>query len=70
LVTPECQSPLNYENEIICWHFDHKENRAVKGINLLSAFYHSEKGGQTVRLPGYRVIAKNEVKFTYILADS
>jgi hypothetical protein len=98
------EKPFMDENEIICWHFDHKENRAVKGINLLSAFYHSEKGGQTVRLPtGYRVIAKteeyideksgdlkrrspvtknemmqemikrhiqNEVKFTYILADS
>jgi hypothetical protein len=92
------------ENEIICWHFDHKENKTVKGINLLSAFYHSEKNGQSVRLPtGYRVIAKteeytdeksgerkrrspvtknemmqemikrhmqNQVKFTYILADS
>jgi hypothetical protein len=98
------EKPYTDENDIICWHFDHKENRAVKGINLLSAFYHSEKDGQTVRLPtGYRVIAKteeyldeksgklkrrspvtknemmremikrhiqNEVKFTYILADS
>ena len=98
------EKPYMDENDIICWHYDHKENRAVKGINLLSAFYHSEKGGQAVRLPiGYRVIAKtegyideksgeqkrkspvtknemmqemikrhmqNQVKFTYILADS
>jgi hypothetical protein len=49
------------ENEIICWHFDHKGNKAVKGINLLSAFYHSERGGQTARLPtDYQVIAKTE----------
>ena len=49
------------ENEIICWHFDSKEGKAVKGINLLSAFYSSERGGETVRLPiGYRIIAKTE----------
>ena len=55
------EKPYMDENEIICWHFDHKENRAVKGINLLSAFYHGEKGEQTVRLPtGYHVIAKTE----------
>jgi uncharacterized protein (UPF0297 family) len=55
------EKPYMDENEIICWHFDHKENKTVKGINLLSAFYHCEKGWQTVRLPiGYRVIAKTE----------
>jgi hypothetical protein len=98
------EKPYMDENEIISWYFDHKENKAVKGINLLSAFYHSEKDGQTVRVPiGFRIIAKteeyidgksgekkrrspvtknkmmqemirrhiqNQVKFTYILADS
>jgi hypothetical protein len=55
------EKPYMEENEIICGHFDHKENKAVKGINLLSAFYHSEKNGQTVRLPtGFRIIAKTE----------
>jgi hypothetical protein len=55
------EKPYMDENEIICWHFDHKENKTVKGINLLSAFYHSEKDGQTIRLPtGYRIIAKTE----------
>src|SRR5215510_11349171 len=49
------------ENEIICWHYDSKEGKAVKGVNLFSAFYTSEKGGQTVRLPiGYRIISKTE----------
>jgi hypothetical protein len=55
------EKPYMDENEIICWYFDHKENKAVKGMNVLSAFYHSEKSGQTVRLPiDYRVIAKTE----------
>jgi hypothetical protein len=55
------EKPYMDENETICWHFDHKENKAVKGINLLSAFYHSEKDGRAVRLPiDYRVIAKTE----------
>ena len=55
------EKPYMDENEIICWHFDHKENKAVKGINLLSAFYHCEKDGQIARLPiGFRIIAKTE----------
>jgi hypothetical protein len=55
------EKPYMSKNEIICWHFDHKESKAVKGINLLSTFYHSEKGGQAVRLPiGCRIIAKTE----------
>jgi hypothetical protein len=58
------EKPYMDENEIVCWHFDHKENKAVKGINLLSAFYHCEKDGQTVRLPtGFRIIAQTEENF-------
>jgi len=49
------------ENEIISWHYDNKEGRTVKGINLLSAFYSSEKFGQIMRIPiGYRIIEKTE----------
>ena len=29
------------ENEIMCWHYDHCKGRAVKGINVLNALYHS-----------------------------
>src|SRR5215471_8419045 len=55
------EKPYMDENEIICWHFDSKEVKAVKGVNLLSAFYSSQKDGQTIRLPiGYRIIAKTE----------
>ena len=49
------------ENEIICWHYDNKEGKAIKGINLMSAFYSSEKAGQTLRVPiGYKIISKTE----------
>ena len=55
------EKPYMDENEIICWHYDSKEGKAVKGINLLTAFYNSEKAGQILRLPiGFRVIAKTE----------
>jgi hypothetical protein len=55
------EKPYMDENEIICWHYDHIENKPVKGINLLSAFYYSERDGQTIRLPtGFRIIAKTE----------
>lgn len=35
------------ESELICWHYDHTINRAVKGVNFLTAFV--ETGG--MRLP-------------------
>ena len=45
------------ENEIICWHYDHTKGRNVKGINFLTALYHS----QGVSLPvAFHLIAKSE----------
>jgi hypothetical protein len=45
------------ENEIICWHWDHCKNRNVKGINFVSALYHSRE----VSLPvGFEIVAKTE----------
>ena len=55
------EKPYMDENGIICWHYDNKEGKAVKGINLLSSFYSSEKAGQALRVPiGFRVIEKTE----------
>jgi hypothetical protein len=31
--------PHTDENELICWHFDHTQNRSVKGVNLLNCVY-------------------------------
>jgi hypothetical protein len=55
------KKPYTDGNEIICRHFDAKEGKAVKGINLLSTFYSCGKAGQNVRMPiGCRIIAKAE----------
>jgi DDE superfamily endonuclease len=35
------EKPWTDESELICWHFDHCQNRTVKGINLLNALYYS-----------------------------
>ena len=37
------EKPYTDENEIVGWFYDHSENRNKKGINLLTAFYHSQK---------------------------
>jgi hypothetical protein len=51
------EKPYTDENDIICWHYDHSKDRMVKGINFISALYHS--GG--VSLPvGFSLIAKTE----------
>lgn len=51
------EKPYTDENEIVCWHYDHAQDRQVKGINFLSALYHA----QDVSLPvGFRLVAKTE----------
>ena len=34
--------PYTDENDLICWHWDHSKKRNEKGINLLTAFYHTQ----------------------------
>ena len=51
------EKPFTDENDIICWHYDHSQSRAVKGINFLTALYHS----QGVSFPvSFALIAKTE----------
>lgn len=55
------EKPFTDENALNCWHWDHSQSRTVKGINLLSAFYHSNlnNGAEPLRVPvGYELITK------------
>ena len=36
------QKPHTDENALICWQYDHSQNRSVKGINLLHCVYHAD----------------------------
>jgi hypothetical protein len=36
--------PYTDESELICWHWDHSRDASVKGVNLLTALYHSPVG--------------------------
>jgi hypothetical protein len=49
------EKPYMDEYEIVCWYYDHKGNRLIKGINLLTAFYIAGKGkpAGTDRIRGY-----------------
>ena len=55
LVFDDCIIEKQYsdENPLICWHWDHAKGRNTKGINLLSAFYVTQKNetSESVRLP-------------------
>ncbi|MBI1802176.1 MAG: hypothetical protein HY259_07415 [Chloroflexi bacterium] len=33
------EKPYTDENEWVCWHYDHTQGHAVKGINLITALY-------------------------------
>ncbi|MGD0613641.1 MAG: transposase [Anaerolineales bacterium] len=51
------EKPYTDENEIICWHYDHTQQRNVKGINFVTCLYHH----RGMSLPvGFELIAKTE----------
>ena len=33
------EKPYTDENEIVYWHWDHSQNRNIKGINFITALY-------------------------------
>jgi hypothetical protein len=51
------EKPYTDENEIICWHYDHSKQQNVKGINFVSALYHSQ--GATLPVC-YDIVDKTE----------
>ena len=55
------EKPYTDESELITWHFDHSKGKSVKGIGLLTAFYHTQSKEHTtaLRIPvGYELIRK------------
>ena len=34
------EKPYTDENEVMCWHYDHSQGRAVQGFNLLNCLYY------------------------------
>ena len=51
------EKPYTDENEIICWHYDHAQQRSIKGINFVTCLYHN----QGVSLPvGFELVQKTE----------
>jgi len=51
------EKPYTDENEIICWHYDHSQNRSVKGINFMTCLYHA--GGYSLPV-GFSIVSKTE----------
>jgi len=45
--------PYTDENDLICWHWNHSNNRNEKGINLLTAFLHTQSAtsSEPLRVP-------------------
>ena len=54
------EKPHTDENEVICWHYDHSQNRSVKGINLLHCVYHASE----VSLPVTYELVRKPILFT------
>ena len=56
------EKPYTDVNDIVCWHYDHSTDRQVKGINFLTALYHSHSQAEEgISLPvGFALVAKTE----------
>jgi hypothetical protein len=57
------EKPYTDESPLICWHYDHSKDRMTKGINFISALYHSQEtslpvGIQLVVKPDYETDPK------------
>ena len=51
------EKPYTDENDIICWHYDHSQQRTVKGINFVTCLYPC----QGISLPiGFEIVRKTE----------
>jgi hypothetical protein len=51
------EKPYTDENDIICWHYDHSQQRNVKGINFVTCLYYN----RGVSLPvGVELVQKTE----------
>lgn len=57
------EKPYTDENDMVCWHWDHSKSRNVKGINILTAFYHSHKDSQALRVPVAVETIKKTIRF-------
>jgi hypothetical protein len=57
--------PYTDENDLICWHWDHSKNRNEKGINLLTAFYHTQSptSSESLRIPVSFECVKKTIPF-------
>ena len=48
---------------MVCWHWDHSKSVNVKDINILTAFYHSQKDSQALRVPVAVESIKKAIRF-------
>jgi hypothetical protein len=57
--------PYTDENDMICWHWDHSNNCNEKGINLLTAFYHTQSptSSDALRVPVSFECVQKTVRF-------
>ena len=54
------EKPYTDESELVCWHYDHSKGRGVKGVNLVSALYHSDGASIPV---AFELVKKSEWVF-------
>jgi len=57
------EKPYTDENDIVCYHYDHTQGRAVKGINIVNFVYHlSLATAEEISIPvAFELVSKTEV---------
>jgi hypothetical protein len=59
------EKPHSTENDIICWHYDHKTGHSIKGINIINFLYQPHPSNESkFSLPtAFEVVEKTEQYF-------
>ena len=57
------EKPYTDENDLICYHYDHSENRMIKGVNIVNFVYHTALGNdEHINLPvAFELVTKTDL---------
>lgn len=57
------EKPYTDESDLVCYHYDHSQEKVVKGINIVNFVYHATlETGQDISVPvAFELVTKTEV---------
>ena len=54
------EKPYTDENDMVSYHYDHSQNRMVKGVNIVNFVYHTDLGDEESSTVAFELVTKTE----------